>query len=55
MRGEMLENIWVGFCQGIGVFIFSVLFWGIWKATHCRIAHKLEEDHWFHFLGEFFK
>jgi hypothetical protein len=47
--------MWTGFWQGVGVFAFSVLFWLVWKAAHSRFAHKLEEEHWFHTIGEFFK
>jgi hypothetical protein len=51
----MIREIWTGFWQGVGVFVFSVLFWSVWKIAHSRIAHKLENEHWFHSVGEFFK
>ncbi len=54
-RISVLREMLIGFCQGAGFFGLSILAWAIWKITHSRIAHKLENEHWFHSVGEFFK
>jgi hypothetical protein len=54
MLHESLQNFWIGVCQGIGFGVFSFALWIGWRVLHRSMAHKLDPEHFFHELHEFF-
>ena len=51
---EALQNMWTGFWQGIGFAFWSLLLWIGWRILHSKVAHKLDPEHFFHELHDFF-
>ncbi len=46
--------IWSGIWQGFGVELSFIVLWGLWRTTHRKVAHKLDPEHWFHSISEYY-
>lgn len=51
---EALQNAWIGLWQGIGFAVWSLMLWIGWRFLHSKVAHKLDPEHFFHDLHDFF-
>jgi hypothetical protein len=51
---DALNNAWIGVWQGVGFGAFSFMLWVGWRFLHSKVAHKLNPEHFFHELHEFF-
>ena len=48
------RTIYLGFWQGIGLELSFLLLWLSWMFLHSKIAHKLDPEHFFHKLHDYF-
>jgi len=55
----MIRNVtrlfWAGLWQGFGFECSFFILWLGWHFMHRRVAHKLNENHFFHTIHEYFK
>lgn len=51
---RILQHIWDGFWQGIGVEASFFILWLGWRAVHSRFAHKFDPEHFFHEVHDYF-
>jgi len=50
-----VSYIWMGVLMGFGYEISFFVLWLFWRVTHSKVARRVGEDHWIHFLAEYFK
>ena len=49
----VLQNMWVGMWQGIGMGILTFIFLVTWSFLYHRLAHKVDRDHFLHRIHEY--
>lgn len=55
MRRVILESMWTGMWQGIGVELSFFVAWVCWRVLHSKVAHKLDPDHFIHKIHNYFE
>ena len=55
MWNRVLQLVWAGIWTGFGVEGSFFVLWVVWKIAHSRIAHRVEDTHWWHVFSEYFK
>jgi hypothetical protein len=54
MLRDILRLVWAGLWQGFGVELSFFVLWVGWHFLHGKVAHKLDPEHWFHRIHDYF-
>lgn len=52
---NVLHLIWTGIFMGFGYEISFFILWLAWRVVHSKAARRVSDDHWIHFIAEYFK
>jgi hypothetical protein len=50
----ILNLVWAGLWQGFGVELSFLVLWIGWHIIHRMVAHKLDPEHFFHTIHDYF-
>jgi hypothetical protein len=54
-KHSILWYVWIGVWQGFGFELSFFVVWVGWRMLHSKVAHKLDPEHFFHKIHEYFK
>lgn len=52
---KILQYIWQGLWNGVGVEVSFLALYILWRLVHGRVAHKLDAGHWLHEIARYFE